>query len=252
LNGAPGRSGDEPKVNCGVLRTLRTILAQGLARETLLSGGYEFDYGQAYRTVIRGGGNEVVLAGARDAGSLIGYGGKEVVSSGGAADEATVFAGGALIVSSGGSLVGGLAIRAGEGVISGTIAAGQTVDFTGTAGMLALDNLAGFRAVISGLSARGQEIDLGGFAYGGSKEAVSWTQSGTSGTLTVSDGAQTAHLTLIGTATSSWLPKPRRDLLVRPPRNPRRRTNPVRGGYGGLQRAVPGLRRNPRRRSRTD
>jgi hypothetical protein len=48
----------------------------------------------------------------------------------------------------------------------------------------------------------GQKIDLGGFAYSTS-EAASWIQSGTSGTLTVSDGAQTAQLSLIGTYVSS-------------------------------------------------
>ena len=43
-----------------------------------------------------------------------------------------------------------------------------------------------------------QRLDLGGFAFS-SGESVTWTQSGTSGTLTVSDGAKVAQLTLIGT-----------------------------------------------------
>ena len=40
--------------------------------------------------------------------------------------------------------------------------------------------------------------EIGGFTYS-SGESVSWAQSGTSGTLTVSDGARTASLTLDGT-----------------------------------------------------
>src|SRR5262249_30319159 len=42
------------------------------------------------------------------------------------------------------------------------------------------------------------KIDLGGFGYDSAGETVSWTQSGTSGTLTVNDGAKTASLTLLG------------------------------------------------------
>jgi autotransporter passenger strand-loop-strand repeat protein len=178
-----------------------TILAHGLARETVLSGGYEFVYGKAYGTVVHYGGHEVVLAGATDAGSLIGFGGQEIVSFGGAADAATVFADGTLFVASGGELVGGLGIRAGNAVISGAMAAGQTVSFTGSTGVLALDNLAGFRADISGLGAPNQQIDLGGFAYA-SSETASWTPTGTSGTLVITDGAKTASLTLIGSYVS--------------------------------------------------
>jgi hypothetical protein len=57
--------------------------------------------------------------------------------------------------------------------------------------------VAGFKAGIAGLKTPGQQVDLGGFAYS-SAETVAWSQSGTSGTLTVTDGAQTAHLTLVG------------------------------------------------------
>jgi hypothetical protein len=78
------------------------------------------------------------------------------------------------------------------------MAAGQIVDFLGTAGVLALDNLAGFHAKISGLGTPNEKIDLGGFAFSAG-ETAAWTQSGTSGTLTVSDGVKTAKLTLIGT-----------------------------------------------------
>jgi hypothetical protein len=68
--------------------------------------------------------------------------------------------------------------------------------------VLELDNLPGFHAKISGMKSATQQVDLGGFAFSSSGESVAWIQSGTSGTLTVSDGAKVAHLTLIGTYTS--------------------------------------------------
>jgi hypothetical protein len=68
--------------------------------------------------------------------------------------------------------------------------------------VLQLDNLAGFDAAISGLSAPAQKIDLKGFAFS-SGETATWTQAGSSGTLTVNDGAKSASLTLIGTYVTS-------------------------------------------------
>jgi hypothetical protein len=68
--------------------------------------------------------------------------------------------------------------------------------------VLGLYNLAGFQAAISGMNAPGQKLDLGGFAYSNA-ETATWSQTGTSGTLTVSDGGQSAKLTLIGTYSST-------------------------------------------------
>jgi hypothetical protein len=68
--------------------------------------------------------------------------------------------------------------------------------------VLRLDNLAGFHAKISGLSVAAEKIDLGGFLFGAG-ETVTFTQSGTSGTLIVHDGTKTASLTLIGSYTTS-------------------------------------------------
>jgi hypothetical protein len=50
------------------------------------------------------------------------------------------------------------------------------------------------------MSNSSQKIDLTGFAYSSSGETASWTEapSNTSGTLTVTDGAQVAHLTILG------------------------------------------------------
>ena len=80
---------------------------------------------------------------------------------------------GTLTVSSGGHVSGGLTISGG-GIanISGPVAAGQVVSFTG-AGDLALYDLADFHATIGGFST-GDKFDLGGFAYSaGETESLS-------------------------------------------------------------------------------
>jgi fibronectin-binding autotransporter adhesin len=178
-----------------------TIWLQGVARATTISSGYEYDYGNASGTAIFSGGHEIVLSDAVASNSVISSGGGQIVSIGGTTIAPIVLSGGTLTVMSDGKVSGGLTIAGGAAKILGLVSAGQTVSFTGATGVLTLDNLAGFGAQISGLLQPGQKIDLGRFAYSGG-ETVSWTQSGTSGTLTVSDGAQTANLTLDGTYVS--------------------------------------------------
>jgi len=125
-------------------------------------------------------------------------GGHEQVWSGASASGAIVFNDGTLVVSSGGTLGGTTTLAGGKATISGAVAAGATIAFSG-AGDLALANPTAFAGEISGMSNSSQEIDLTGFAYATS-ETVSWTEavSNSSGTLTVTDGAQVAHLTLLG------------------------------------------------------
>jgi hypothetical protein len=126
------------------------------------------------------------------------------VASGGVTSAASLWAGGSLVVSAGGAVSAGLTLHGGKAVISGTMAAGQSARFAGsTAAVLELANLAGFHAAISGLTTSNQKIDLDGFADSSTGETVAWSQTGTSGTLTIKDGAKTASLTLIGTYTSS-------------------------------------------------
>ena len=106
---------------------------------------------------------------------------------------------GELIVNGGASVAGGLTLNGGEALIAGTVGAGQTVSFTASGGDLVIDNPAAFSASIAGMTGVKDKIDLGGFTYGAG-ETVSWTEAAgnTSGTLTVTDGAKTASLTLIG------------------------------------------------------
>ena len=174
-------------------------MAGGVARATVLSGGVEADFGTARGTVILSGGRETVAGHGVASGSRIDSGGLELVSSGGTVAAAQLFVGGALTVLSGGAVSGGLVIHNGLATIDGTVAAGQIVNFAGLAGVLRLDNLAGFNAKISGMTTAKEKIDLGGFVFG-SGETVTWTQSGTSGTLTVHDDApRPPAWTLIGT-----------------------------------------------------
>ena len=106
-------------------------------------------------------------------------------------------------MSSGAAVESGLSIVSGDAIIFGSITASQVVTFWQVpSGVLELDNLAGFAAEISGMSQATQQVDLGGFTFSAG-ETVSWAQTGTSGTLTVVDGAKVAGLSLIGTFTAS-------------------------------------------------
>jgi len=111
---------------------------------------------------------------------------------------------GELIVSAGAAVAGGLTLNGGEAVISGTVGAGQTISFTASGGDLVIDSVSTFSASIGGMTDASDKIDLGGFTYGAG-ETVSWTEAAgnTSGTLTVTDGAKTASLTLLGSYVTS-------------------------------------------------
>jgi hypothetical protein len=113
-------------------------------------------------------------------------------------------AGGALVVSAGGAMAGGATISGGTVTLSGAAGSGQTITFVGSGGELVLDNLPAFAAQIAGLVNASQKLDLAGFAYS-SGETRAWSEaaSNTSGTLTVTDGGQTAQLTLLGVYTTS-------------------------------------------------
>jgi autotransporter passenger strand-loop-strand repeat protein len=188
-----GGSASQTRVHEGV----ETILRGGFAAGTVLSGGREYDIGVASGTVIRSGGREFVSSGAVASGSLVGNGGNEIVLAGGTAAGATVLQGGRLGLHSGAVVAGAIEIQGGQVVVGGPVVAGPTFDFAGSRGTLQLGDAAGFGAAISGFGGAGEKIDLGGFAFT-SGETAAWAQTGASGTLTVSDGAKVATLTLIG------------------------------------------------------
>jgi autotransporter passenger strand-loop-strand repeat protein len=173
----------------------------GTAWDSLIAGTALVSSGSSEKAAGVYGRATMILSSGGTATSTI-VGGVLQVLSGGVASATTVV-GGTLTVSSGGAILGGLTLQGGEAVIAGTMGAGQTATFVGTFEVLELDNLPGFQAKISGLTGPTDKIDLGGFTFSSGGESVGWAQSGTSGTLTVTDGAKVAHLTLIGTYTSS-------------------------------------------------
>jgi fibronectin-binding autotransporter adhesin len=180
---------------------IETVAVGANANGTVLYAGYEYDYGHASGTIVRFKGQEIVEADGVTTGSVISAGGWEIVQGGGAANGATVSAGGELLLSSGAEFYGTLSIAGGTAAISGAMGWGQGVNF-GSSGVLQLEDLADFHATISGMTGAAQQIDLAGFAYSNS-ERLYWAQTGTSGTLSLIDGAQTAQLTLVGTFAKS-------------------------------------------------
>jgi autotransporter passenger strand-loop-strand repeat protein len=177
------------------------------SNSVLLRAGFELvsSGGVASGTVISSGGREYVYSGGIDRHSIINSGGLSFIMSAGTVSGGKLISGGSLVVSSGGIVQAGLTISGGTATISGTVGAGQTITFAGS-GDLALYNLPAFNATISGFST-GDMFDLGGFTYSAS-ETRSFIEaaSHTSGTLTVTDGGQSANLTLLGSyATSNFV-----------------------------------------------
>ena len=165
---------------------------------TVSNGGEEVVRGGAVSgTTVLSGGVEYVLSGTADA-TTISSGGRAAVKSG-AETDATVDGGASLTVSAGGTVSGTLTLAGGTATVFGAVAAGATVAFSGSGGLLVLDDTSAFEGDISGLADASQKVELAGFAYSTS-ETVSFTEaaSNTSGVLTVHDGVLTAALTLVG------------------------------------------------------
>ena len=155
---------------------------------TIASGG---------RATITSGGVLDVLAGQSDAGITVSFGGSLVVSSGGIASDTVVSSGGSALVTSGG-FINGATISAGTlEVAAGASANSGTITFV-SGGTLKLDSSISFGGTISGFT-QPDHIDMADIAFG-SSTTLSFTEAGTnqSGTLTVSDGVHSAHVTLLG------------------------------------------------------
>ena len=82
-------------------------------------------------------------------------------------------------------------------------AGAQAVTFAGTTGTLKLDNATAFTGNVSGLTGS-DTLDLANVSYGPNTTA-SFSGNATGGTLTVTDGSQSAHIALVGDyLTSGW------------------------------------------------
>jgi autotransporter passenger strand-loop-strand repeat protein len=174
--------------------------------------------GQSNYAALSGGGEEIVSSGGHSVFTTVNSGGEEIVSSGGAATDLIVSSGGIAVVSSGGSedltvLQGGYDLVASGGGVSGVtiyagtleVASGASVEnpsvvtFSG-GGTLLLDASASFHGLVAGFGASDQ-IDLRDVAFvsatkKGSSQ-LSFTQAADDGTLTVTDGVNTASIELL-------------------------------------------------------
>jgi len=183
-----------------------TIYAHGTATSSFLLGGHEgvqSGGGDTSATVSSGGSLTVYNGGAASVTDVL-NGGTETVLSGGVLSGATVVSGGALVISSGATLKSTLVLSGGTATVLGAVASGVSVNFATSGGELVLDDAPAFSGTIAGMHDASEHVDLGGFAYS-STEKVSWTEAGnkTSGVLSITDGAKTAKLSLVGSYVTS-------------------------------------------------
>ncbi|WP_407117521.1 hypothetical protein [Bradyrhizobium sp. LMG 9283] len=175
-------------INTAVNSGGQLIVRGTVSGATIASGG---------STVVSSGGVLDLMAGQIGAGITVSSGGSLVVSSGGTASGIVVSSGGNALVTSGG-FVNGATISGGSlEVATGASANSGTVSFV-SGGTLKLDSSVSFGGTISGF-AKPDYIDMADITFG-SSTTLSFTEaaSNTSGTLTVSDGVHTAHVTLLG------------------------------------------------------
>jgi autotransporter passenger strand-loop-strand repeat protein len=182
----------------GARRTKRRSQDKSLASETGRGCG-----GVTSLTTVNSGGTLAVLGGGLANLTTVNSGGKEDVVFNGITSVTQVNSGGLAFIQSGGQVLGGLTLAGGTAAISGSMAAGQSVTFIGPGGDLALFNLPDFGAAIGGFGF-GDQIDLATIPFG-SGSTVSFTAgpNNTSGTLTVTNGAAQAELTLLGSYETS-------------------------------------------------
>jgi len=142
---------------------------------------------------------EYALTGGVASGTIINAGTEQVLA-GGSAVGATVSAGGFLVISSGGTVNRATIAGATMEIQSGALAGANPITYAG-GGALILDASANFGGMIADFT-EGDFLDLKDIAFG-SSTSMSFVEAGSnlSGTLTVTDGSHTAHLTLVGSYT---------------------------------------------------
>ncbi len=102
--------------------------------------------------------------------------------------------GGSIVVD--GTVTGGGSATINGATLEFAAASDSAVSFTGTAGTLLLDQSASFTGSVSQL-ASGDNLDLADIGFGTST-TIGYSGDGKAGTLTVSDGTNTANIALLG------------------------------------------------------
>jgi len=149
--------------------------------------------GTALATTLSGG-LQIVSSGGVASGTQVLSGGREYVSAGGAVSEVVVWSSGTELVDSGGSLADATLSGGTLTVFTGGLAGG-TIAFAGD-GLLKLADADSFRGTVAGLAGDNATIDLMDIAF--SDASFTWSAGATGGVLTITDGADTATLNLIG------------------------------------------------------
>ena len=128
--------------------------------------------------MVNAGGIQVVDVGGTASGTIAMNGGTEVVVAGGTAIDTTISSGGFMEIHSGGSV----------GTAAVTFAGGGTLE---------LDDSVHFGGLVAGFGLP-DRMDLTDISFISGATSTTWAQSGTSGTLTVSNGVTSASITLLG------------------------------------------------------
>jgi autotransporter passenger strand-loop-strand repeat protein len=154
--------------------------------------------GAAISATIENGGNQYIRTSATASATVVDSGGNLFVYSGATATGTTIASGGLAYVA-GGGLASGSVISGGtlEIAAGGSVGSSGVSFADGAAGTLQLDGAESFTGLVAGFG-KPDALDLRDIAFG-SSTSLSWTQvDAHSGTLTVTDGVNTANITLLG------------------------------------------------------
>jgi len=185
--------GDASAVLTNLDNTITGAGQLGAGALTLVNSGIILANG-SNALVIDTGANVVTNSGTLEA---TGSGGLSV--AGAVANTGTLWANGGNLTIGGAVTGGGTAAIDGTATLEFAAAASASTTFdTGAAGTLKLDQSAAFTGTVAGFAA-GDFFDLADIGFGaGTTLSYAADASGTSGTLTVSDGTHTANLALLG------------------------------------------------------
>ncbi|MGY8685639.1 VCBS domain-containing protein, partial [Bradyrhizobium sp. UFLA05-153] len=158
-----------------------------------LSNEGTIDATGTHALVIDTGANVIANAGTLEA---TGSGGLVLDSA--VANSGLIWANGGSVTAMGEVTGSGNALISGAGTIEFGAASAASVTFDATAaGHLILDDAFHFSGTVSGLDGN-DDIDLKGISFGATTLSFTENEKGTGGTLTVSDGAHTANIVLLG------------------------------------------------------